>query len=41
MRQPSNEDVKAAVWEAAGDFGAFQLLVDLLYTKYFSDNHFC
>ncbi|CAA6663369.1 unnamed protein product [Spirodela intermedia] len=33
QRQPSNEDVKAAVWEAAGDFGALQLLVDLLYTK--------
>ncbi|XP_078439914.1 SET domain-containing protein isoform X7 [Wolffia australiana] len=32
-RQPSSDDVKAAVWEAAGDLGAFQLLVDLLYHR--------
>lgn len=29
-RQPSDTEVRAAVWEACGDSGAFQLLVDLL-----------
>uniref|UniRef100_A0A1D1XHJ1 Putative ribulose-1,5 bisphosphate carboxylase/oxygenase large subunit N-methyltransferase, chloroplastic n=1 Tax=Anthurium amnicola TaxID=1678845 RepID=A0A1D1XHJ1_9ARAE len=33
QRQPSGRDVQAAVWEASGDFGALQLLVDLLRTK--------
>ncbi|KAI4369909.1 hypothetical protein MLD38_018303 [Melastoma candidum] len=32
-RQPSGSEVQAAVWEACGDSGAFQLLVDLLQTK--------
>ncbi|KAM7260984.1 hypothetical protein ACFE04_026459 [Oxalis oulophora] len=32
-RQPSDTEVKAAVWEACGDSGAFQLLVDLLQSK--------
>lgn len=29
-RQPSETEVRAAVWEACGDSGALQLLVDLL-----------
>ncbi|KAF4386785.1 hypothetical protein CsatB_011912 [Cannabis sativa] len=29
-RQPTDTEVRAAVWEACGDSGAFQLLVDLL-----------
>ncbi|XP_048321770.2 uncharacterized protein LOC107432673 isoform X2 [Ziziphus jujuba] len=32
-REPSEEEVRAAVWEACGDSGAFQLLVDLLNTR--------
>ncbi|KAJ7951059.1 SET domain-containing protein [Quillaja saponaria] len=32
-RQPSNTEVQAAVWEACGDCGALQLLVDLLHMK--------
>uniref|UniRef100_A0A2N9JB94 Uncharacterized protein n=1 Tax=Fagus sylvatica TaxID=28930 RepID=A0A2N9JB94_FAGSY len=32
-RQPSDAEVRAAVWEACGDSGALQLLVDLLQTK--------
>ncbi|CAM8904687.1 unnamed protein product [Rhodiola kirilowii] len=32
-RQPSETEVRTAVWEACGDSGAFQLLVDLLQTK--------
>ncbi|KAK6920202.1 hypothetical protein RJ641_016106 [Dillenia turbinata] len=32
-RQLSDSEVQAAVWEACGDSGAFQLLVDLLQTK--------
>ncbi|KAK4578439.1 hypothetical protein RGQ29_028516 [Quercus rubra] len=32
-RQPSDTEVRAAVWEACGDSGALQLLVDLLQMK--------
>ncbi|KAK9758007.1 hypothetical protein RND81_01G200200 [Saponaria officinalis] len=32
-REPSDTEVRAAVWEACGDSGALQLLVDLLNTK--------
>nr|AKM76811.1 SET domain-containing protein [Hypseocharis bilobata] len=32
-RQPSDVEVRAAVWEACGDSGALQLLVDLLHVK--------
>lgn len=32
-RQPTDIDVQAAVWEACGDSGALQLLVDLLQKK--------
>ncbi|KAL9997935.1 putative methyltransferase transcription regulator SET family [Helianthus debilis subsp. tardiflorus] len=32
-RQPSDIEVRAAVWEACGDAGALQLLVDLLNTR--------
>ncbi|KAK1560873.1 hypothetical protein Q3G72_031838 [Acer saccharum] len=32
-RQPSDTEVRAAVWEASGDSGALQLLLDLLHTK--------
>ncbi|KAL9430091.1 hypothetical protein AB3S75_025469 [Citrus x aurantiifolia] len=32
-RQPSDAEVRAAVWEACGDSGALQLLVDLLQAK--------
>nr|AKM76816.1 SET domain-containing protein [Pelargonium citronellum] len=32
-RQPSEAEVRAAVWEACGDSGALQLLVDLLHVK--------
>ncbi|KAI3985492.1 hypothetical protein MKX01_033806 [Papaver californicum] len=32
-KQPSNTEVRAAVWEVCGDSGALQLLVDLLQTK--------
>ncbi|XP_048226448.1 uncharacterized protein LOC8258500 isoform X2 [Ricinus communis] len=32
-RQPTDSEVRAAVWEACGDSGALQLLVDLLQTK--------
>ncbi|XP_074273062.1 uncharacterized protein LOC141596719 [Silene latifolia] len=32
-REPSDTEVRAAVWEACGDCGALQLLVDLLNTK--------
>lgn len=32
-RQPSDSEVRAAVWEACGDSGALQLLVDLLHLK--------
>ncbi|XP_071698187.1 uncharacterized protein [Rutidosis leptorrhynchoides] len=33
QRQPSDLEVRAAVWEACGDSGALQLLVDLLNTR--------
>ncbi|KAK4379343.1 hypothetical protein RND71_001205 [Anisodus tanguticus] len=32
-RQPTDTEVQAAIWEACGDSGAFQLLVDLLNMK--------
>ncbi|KAF6173843.1 hypothetical protein GIB67_039794 [Kingdonia uniflora] len=32
-RQPSDNEARAAAWEACGDSGALQLLVDLLQTK--------
>ncbi|KAJ4704948.1 SET domain-containing protein [Melia azedarach] len=32
-RQPSDTEIRAAVWEACGDSGALKLLVDLLHTK--------
>uniref|UniRef100_A0A7N0T2I1 SET domain-containing protein n=2 Tax=Kalanchoe fedtschenkoi TaxID=63787 RepID=A0A7N0T2I1_KALFE len=32
-KQPSETEVRTAVWEACGDAGAFQLLVDLLQMK--------
>ncbi|XP_071937200.1 ribosomal lysine N-methyltransferase set10 isoform X4 [Coffea arabica] len=32
-RQPSETEVRAAIWEACGDSGAMQLLVDLLNMK--------
>uniref|UniRef100_A0A2P2KFM9 Uncharacterized protein MANES_01G262900 n=1 Tax=Rhizophora mucronata TaxID=61149 RepID=A0A2P2KFM9_RHIMU len=32
-RQPTDSEVRAAVWEACGDSGALQLLVDLLHMK--------
>ncbi|GLT62042.1 hypothetical protein SLA2020_347080 [Shorea laevis] len=32
-RQPSDTEVRAAIWEACGDSGALQLLVDLLNKK--------
>lgn len=32
-RQPTDTEVQAAVWEACGDSGALQLLVDLLNMK--------
>ncbi|XP_058008337.1 uncharacterized protein LOC110637071 isoform X2 [Hevea brasiliensis] len=32
-RQPTDTEVRAAVWEACGDSGALQLLFDLLQTK--------
>ncbi|XP_021828898.1 uncharacterized protein LOC110769267 isoform X2 [Prunus avium] len=32
-RQPSDSEVRAAVWEACGDSGALQLLVDLLNVR--------
>ncbi|KAA8520567.1 hypothetical protein F0562_014823 [Nyssa sinensis] len=32
-RQPSETEVRAAIWEACGDSGALQLLVDLLNMK--------
>lgn len=32
-RQPSDTEVRAAIWEACGDSGALQLLVDLLNTR--------
>ncbi|KAL8160027.1 hypothetical protein V2J09_001564 [Rumex salicifolius] len=32
-REPSDADVRAAIWEACGDTGALQLLVDLLNKK--------
>ncbi|PWA99937.1 SET domain-containing protein [Artemisia annua] len=32
-RQPSDVEVRAAVWEACGDSGALQMLVDLLSTR--------
>ncbi|CAI0429016.1 unnamed protein product [Linum tenue] len=32
-RQPTDSEVRTAVWEACGDSGAFQLLVDILQTK--------
>ncbi|PON85193.1 hypothetical protein TorRG33x02_190370 [Trema orientale] len=32
-RQPTDTEVRAAVWEACGDSGALQLLIDLLNTK--------
>ncbi|ESR58415.1 hypothetical protein CICLE_v10019481mg [Citrus x clementina] len=32
-RQPSDAEVRAAVWETCGDSGALQLLVDLLQAK--------
>ncbi|KAG5231308.1 protein-lysine N-methyltransferase EFM [Salix suchowensis] len=33
VRQPTDTEVKTAVWEACGDSGALQLLFDLLQTK--------
>ncbi|CAK9145777.1 unnamed protein product [Ilex paraguariensis] len=33
-RQPSDSEVRAATWEACGDSGALQLLVDLLNMKW-------
>ena len=33
-RQPTDTEVQAAVWEACGDSGALQLLVDLLNMRY-------
>lgn len=32
-RQPTDTEVRAAVWEACGDSGALQLLFDLLQMK--------
>ncbi|KAJ9539524.1 hypothetical protein OSB04_032257 [Centaurea solstitialis] len=32
-RQPSDTEVRAAIWEVCGDSGALQLLVDLLSTR--------
>ncbi|XP_057780690.1 uncharacterized protein LOC130999206 isoform X2 [Salvia miltiorrhiza] len=32
-RRPSESEVRAAVWEACGNSGALQLIVDLLYMK--------
>ncbi|KAL6965094.1 hypothetical protein U1Q18_036150 [Sarracenia purpurea var. burkii] len=32
-RQPTNQEVRAAIWESCGDSGALQLLVDLLNMK--------
>ncbi|XP_039031612.1 uncharacterized protein LOC120166427 [Hibiscus syriacus] len=32
-RQPSDTEIRTAVWEACGDSGALQLLVDLLQKK--------
>ncbi|PHT93487.1 hypothetical protein T459_01369 [Capsicum annuum] len=32
-RQPTDTEVQAAIWEACGDSGALQLLVDLLNMK--------
>ncbi|EHA8591410.1 hypothetical protein COCNU_scaffold051111G000010 [Cocos nucifera] len=32
-RKPSDEEVQAAIWEACGDLGALELLVDLLRVK--------
>ncbi|CAB4269855.1 unnamed protein product [Prunus armeniaca] len=32
-RQPSDSEVRAAVWEACGDSGALQLLIDLLNVR--------
>ncbi|XP_020538444.1 uncharacterized protein LOC105643059 isoform X2 [Jatropha curcas] len=32
-RQPTDTEVRAAIWEACGDSGALQLLVDLLQAK--------
>ncbi|XP_010940902.1 uncharacterized protein [Elaeis guineensis] len=32
-RQPSDEEVQAAIWEACGDLGALELLIDLLRVK--------
>ncbi|KAG9142401.1 hypothetical protein Leryth_025422 [Lithospermum erythrorhizon] len=32
-RQPSDAEVRAAIWEACGDSGALQMLIDLLNTK--------
>lgn len=32
-RQPSEIEVRTAIWEACGDSGALQLLVDLLNMK--------
>ncbi|VFQ85978.1 unnamed protein product [Cuscuta campestris] len=31
--QPSDAEVRAAIWEACGDSGALQMLVDLLHMK--------
>lgn len=33
MRQPSDKEVQAAVWEASGDYGALEMLIDLLRMK--------
>nr|GMC86909.1 ribulose-1,5 bisphosphate carboxylase/oxygenase large subunit N-methyltransferase, chloroplastic isoform X2 [Ipomoea batatas] len=33
QRQPSDAEVRAAIWEACGDSGALQVLVDLLNMK--------
>ena len=33
QRQPSDQEIRAAVWETCGDSGALQVLVDLLNVK--------
>ncbi|KAJ4813095.1 SET domain-containing protein [Rhynchospora pubera] len=31
--EPSDKEVQAAIWEVCGDLGAFELLVDFLYSN--------
>ncbi|ONK80403.1 uncharacterized protein A4U43_C01F17290 [Asparagus officinalis] len=33
VREPTDKEVEAAIWEVSGDYGALQLLVDLLSMK--------